>query len=85
MNTKSQSILEQTSRTIRVSYETYSDLSKHGTFGDSFDTVIRRLLVNEEKTEQVLRGNGEPIQSPQNQPGRHDISNTQHQGVEVNR
>lgn len=30
--------------TIRIRRETYDDLSKQGTVGDSFDSVIKRLL-----------------------------------------
>ena len=34
------------SKTIRISLATYQDLAKLGRFGDSFDSVIRNLLLN---------------------------------------
>jgi predicted CopG family antitoxin len=34
-----------TTRTIRISKETYADLAKHGTLSDTFDTVIQKLLL----------------------------------------
>ena len=38
------------SKVIRISSETYKGLAKLGTFQDSFDSVIRNLLVLQEKT-----------------------------------
>jgi predicted CopG family antitoxin len=38
--------------TIRVRRETYEDLSKQGSGGDSFDEVIQRLL-NKDKVQEV--------------------------------
>ena len=40
-------MLEETPKTIRVSFETYRELSQLGTCGDSFDSVIRSLLSNQ--------------------------------------
>jgi hypothetical protein len=51
MQTKCSNV-DPTSKTIRISFETYKDLAKLGTFGDSFDSVIRSLLLNHEKTVQ---------------------------------
>lgn len=38
------SVLNETPRTIRVSFKTYRELSQLGTFGDSFDSIIEGLL-----------------------------------------
>ena len=47
---KSKSMLEETPKTIRVSFRTYEDLSRLGTFQDSFDSIIRNLLARKEKS-----------------------------------
>ena len=31
-------------KTVRVSWETYDSIIKHGKFGESFDDVLKRLL-----------------------------------------
>ena len=38
-------------KSIKVSEETYSDLVKRGTFSDTFDAVIQRLLKEKERSE----------------------------------
>jgi predicted CopG family antitoxin len=48
MQTKSV-LQEESSKTIRISFKTYKELAELGTFGDSFDSIIRNLLSNKEK------------------------------------
>jgi predicted CopG family antitoxin len=42
---------KQFTKTIRVSSATYEDLEKLGNLGDTFDSVIQRLLTSQSKTE----------------------------------
>jgi hypothetical protein len=48
--TNTKSVLNETPRTIRVSFKTYRDLSQLGTFGDSFDSIIAGLLSNDDES-----------------------------------
>jgi predicted CopG family antitoxin len=41
-----------TTKTIRVSEETYDVLAKQGTVADSFEDVIKRLLLNQKEKAQ---------------------------------
>jgi predicted CopG family antitoxin len=44
--------LELPTKNIRISTEVYRDLSKLGTLEDTFDSVIRNLLANQENSGQ---------------------------------
>lgn len=43
------SLLEETSKTIRISFKTYKKLSELRTFGDSFDSIINNLFLNHDE------------------------------------
>jgi predicted CopG family antitoxin len=40
-----------TSKTIRISEETYRELASQGTLSETFDTVIKKLLQGKESKE----------------------------------
>lgn len=74
---------EPTSKTIRISFTTYQDLAKLGTFGDSFDSVIRCLLSDkdylsrEENHQTVQKGRGipsNPLTNPDQSSRRQSIT-----------
>jgi hypothetical protein len=56
---KTKTMLEDTPKTIRVSFKTYRELVQLGIFGDSFDSIITNLLLNQEK-HTVQKGNAKP-------------------------
>jgi predicted CopG family antitoxin len=42
-------------KTIRISEEIYEYLSKQGTVTDSFDSVLKKLILNKNKTETISK------------------------------
>jgi predicted CopG family antitoxin len=46
-----------TTKTIRIKKETYENLSEEGTFRDSFDTIIQKLLEKGNAKEEATTAN----------------------------
>ena len=44
------------SRLIRVSISTYKELANQGTLNDSFDSVIRKLIENQQTKKSEING-----------------------------
>jgi predicted CopG family antitoxin len=41
------------SRTVRISIESYEDVSKCGKFGESFDSVLKRVLKEKRRSDDI--------------------------------
>lgn len=49
---------EPTNKTISIRTSTWKKLQQHGTYGDSFDTILQRILTEHERQETVDKEEG---------------------------